>query len=88
MFKTKRYTLKFDKTHHYINGEDYKCVKDSHLISVLSSLQSKYDFKIISIDFGRGFGYNITIKCNKKDYQKIFGDYCLELGEHITDISF
>lgn len=87
MFKTKRYTLKFDKTHHDINGEDYKCVKDSHLISVLLSLQSKYDFKIISIDFG-GVWYSITIKCNKKDYQKIFGEYCLKLGEHITDISF
>ena len=88
MFKTKKYTLKFEKRCRYTNGDEYYCVKDSHLISVLSSLQSEYDFKIISIDFGRGFGYNITIKCNKKDYQKIFREYCLKLGEYITDISF
>lgn len=87
MFKTKRYTLKFDKTHHYINGEDYKCVKDSHLISVLSSLQSKYDFKIISIDFGKVWN-SITIKAKGKDYPCVWQDYCLDLGEYITDISF
>lgn len=89
MFKTKKYTLRFKKYYKYVSQGVWDEVTDNYLMSVLWELQSKYNFEIISTKLHDCFDYNhITIKCNKKDYQKIFRDYCLRLGKHITDISF
>lgn len=91
MFKYKKYILKFEKQCFPLNSYsmNYQQVTDSCLMSVLLTLQKKYDFKIISVDFKDCFrNSNIKIKCKKEDKYNIFGEYCEILGKNICNISF
>lgn len=89
MFKTKKYTLKFSKSYKYIDDYNWSEVTDASLMTVLLKLQLKYNFEIVSVEFNNSLSDSyIKIKCNKKDKDKIFSEYCLTLSGYITNISF
>lgn len=85
----KRYELKFKKTYKPVNLYRWQEVSDSEIIVVLHNLQNKYQFDIEKIAINDCFKNScIEIKCLKKDREKIFAEFCSELGGHITEVSY
>lgn len=82
-------TIKFKKQYKIINWDTWKEVTDSHIISILFSLQKKYGFKILSCKLGDSFDYSkIMLWCNRKDYFNICADFSSALDGEITDTQF
>lgn len=89
MFNRKKYKLKFRKSYQYVSWGTLKEVTDSALLNVLAKLQEKYNFEIISTKFKDCFDDSfVKIKCDKKDKNKIFGEFCNELNRKIERVSF
>ena len=87
IFKKKKYTIRFKKSYQYVNFGSWKEVTDSHILYILSELQKKYNFEIITAKFKKSFDESeIVIKCNKEDKNKIFMDFCMKLSGQIEKI--
>ena len=88
IFKRKKYTLKFEKAYQATGWSSWEEVTDACLLATLLKLQEKYEFEIISYQFKECFSVSyITIKCDKKDKQTIFMEYCMMLNKRITKCS-
>lgn len=88
MKRQKKYKIRFRKKYNYVTWGYWREVSDSYLLDILFKLQEKYNFEIISIRLKKhtdGFSC-IKIKCNKKDKQKIFTEYCIYLGNNIIEL--
>ena len=89
MFKKRKFTITFKKSYHSLDFGRWEEVTDGYLMSVLLKLQEKYDFEVVSTSFKDCFSNSrITIKCDKRDKQKIFMEYTTILGDNITKVSF
>ena len=67
--------------------ESWKEVTDAHILYILSELQDKYNFEIITTKLKDTFDESqIVIKCNKEDKNKIFIDFCMKLSGQIEKI--
>ena len=87
IFKRKRYTIRFKKSYQWADSESWEEVTDSHILYILSELQEKYNFEIITTKLKDTFGESqIVIKCNKEDKYKIFMNFCMKLSGQIEEI--
>ena len=87
IFKRKRYTIRFKKSYQWVDSESWEEVTDSHILYILSELQEKYNFKIITAKLKDTFDESqIVIKCNKEDKYKIFMNFCMKLSGQIEEI--
>ena len=87
IFKRKKYTIRFKKTYQWVDSESWEEVTDSYILYILSELQKKYNFEIITAKFKKAFDESeIVIKCNKEDKNKIFMDFCMKLSGQIEKI--
>ena len=87
IFKRKKYTIRFKKSYHWVDSESWEEVTDSHILYILSELQKKYNFEIITVKLkNTSYESEIVIKCNKEDKNKIFMDFCMKLSGQIEKI--
>ena len=88
LFKKKRGKIKFNKVRFVTDktGEWYE-IKDSSIIDVLVNLQTKFDFKIISIKLKDSFHRSkIVIQCNRSDKCEIFMEFVSKLSGYIDHV--
>ena len=87
IFKRKRYTIRFKKSYQWVDSESWEEVTDSHILYILSELQERYNFEIITAKLKNTSDESeIVIKCNKEDKNKIFMDFCMKLSGQIEKI--
>ena len=87
IFKRKKYTIKFKKSYQWIDFGSWEEVTDSYILYILSELQKKYNFEIITAKLKNTSDESeIVIKCNKEDKNKIFMDFCMKLSGQIEKI--
>lgn len=86
--KRRRYTLRFMKSYQWVDWGSWKEVSDTFVLYVLSELQDKYDFEIVSVKLKDCFSWSkIVIRCAREDKSKIFFDFSTRLSGHIEKIS-
>ena len=84
IFKRKKYTIRFKKSYQWVDFGNWKEVTDTHILYILSELQEKYNFEIVTAKLKDTVDESeIVIKCNKEDKNKIFMDFCMKLSRHI-----
>ena len=87
ILKRKKYIIRFEKSYQWVDFGSWKEVTDFHILYILSELQEKYNFEIISAKLKNTFDESeIVIKCNKEDKNKIFMDFCIKLSGQIEKI--
>lgn len=88
--KPKQYSLIFSKNREYTDDSRtrYNLITDKALLKKLIDLQNTYKFQIVSVHFNDFANCRITIKCLKKDKEKILYEFCESFGEYIKNIQF
>lgn len=84
----RKYEISFKKSRYNWNGEfSWTETTDSNILCVLSDLQKKYNFTIISVKLKDSLHESkIKIKCDKEDKNKIFTDFCTNLSGKIENV--
>ena len=86
MFKTRKYTIRFDKHIFVKEGNTYE-IPDADLLKGLLKLQDEFkDFKIKRVNFDHSSN-EVVIRCCKEDKIGILARYCDIVDGAITRVS-
>lgn len=90
IFNRRKYEISFKKSrqdYHWDGEFSWTEITDSNILCVLSDLQEKYNFTIISLKLKDSLHESkIKIRCNKEDKNKIFINFCTKLSGEIENI--